>query len=91
MTEYDKAFKIYQNIAQQQFRGELAPFKQQGLVIRKEGRYAIQTDGAGTIIPININISKYINRRVECTFTVTTHPTAFGYPVNLISIKKLPI
>lgn len=91
MTEYDKALKVYTNIAKKQFHGELAPFKQQGLVVRKEGRYAIQTDSAGIIIPININISKYINRRVECTFNVTTHNSSFGYPVNLISITKLPV
>jgi len=88
---YDKAYDIYAKLAQDQFNAQQPPISAQGLVIRREGRYAIQTDNVGTVIPININIQKFVGRRVECSFNVTVYNVPFGYAVNLISITKLPV
>lgn len=88
MTDYDEAFKIYSDIAKQQFNGTHPPFKTAGKVIRRAGRYGVETDDMGTIVPININIGKYIGKRVVVTFNVTTYNSYFGYPVNLIYIAR---
>jgi len=88
------AQKAYIEIAKKQFEGVLAPIKTEGLVVKKEGRYMVQTDRMGFIVPININISKHYGRRVSCTFNIYNGVPVYvpmGVPVMLVSISKLPI
>lgn len=88
------AYTIYKNIAAQQFKGNMAPIKTNGVVIKNDGLYMVETDNMGFICPINVNISKYYGRRVSCTFNIYNNkPLSVprGVPVMIVSITKLPV
>ena len=87
----DAAHQIYQDIAARQARGVMEAIATQGLVVRKQSRYAIKTDNMGFIIPVNINIQKYLGRRVSCSFNIYNNMQAvvpYGIPVMLQSISR---
>lgn len=83
---------VYTKIANNQSKGYEPPMNACGVVSKQGNLYAIKADNIGYLLPINVNISKYLGKSVRIVFNLSNGPSniySVGAPIMLLSIKLL--